>query len=75
MTAPSQQNGESSARIRWIGPALLVAVFPANIHMALNPDAYVESGTSLAFIYGRLPFQFLFMYWAWWATRPDEPSN
>lgn len=53
----------------------LVAVFPANIHMALNPDAYVEAGTSIGFIYGRLPFQFLFMYWAWWATRPDAPSN
>lgn len=52
--------------------ALLVAVYPANIHMALEPEPFVAAGTSLAFIYVRLPFQFLFMYWAWWATRPDD---
>lgn len=51
--------------------ALLVAVYPANINMALHPEPFVEQGISLAFIYGRLPFQFLFMAWAVWATRPD----
>jgi uncharacterized membrane protein len=55
--------------------ALLVAVYPANIHMAVNPDAYVEAGASLVFIYGRLPFQFLFMYWAWWATRSEAEAS
>lgn len=52
--------------------ALLIAVYPANINMALHPEPFVEQGISLAFIYGRLPFQFLFMGWAIWATRPDR---
>jgi len=51
--------------------ALLIAVFPANIHMAMNPEAYIADGTPLWGLYVRLPFQFLFMCWAWWATRPD----
>ena len=55
--------------------ALLIAVFPANIHMAVNPEPYVEAGTALGFLYGRLPIQFLFMYWAWWATRPDAQAS
>ncbi len=54
--------------------ALLVAVFPANIHMAINPEPFVEAGVSLGFIYARLPFQFIFMYWAWWATRPEAEA-
>ena len=55
--------------------AMLIGVYPANIQMAVNPEAYVEAGTSMGFIYGRLPFQFLFMYWAWWATRPEPESD
>jgi uncharacterized membrane protein len=49
--------------------ALLIAVFPANLHMALNPDAYVAQGIPYWSLYVRLPFQLLFMAWAWWATR------
>ena len=48
--------------------ALLVAVYPANIHMALHPEQFPD--TSSTFLYARLPFQFLFAAWAWWATRP-----
>lgn len=58
----------------WGLVALLVAVYPANINMALHPEPFVEDGVSLGFIYARLPFQFLFMYWAIWATRP-EPAR
>jgi uncharacterized membrane protein len=54
--------------------ALLVAVFPANIHMAMNPESYIEAGTTIEFLYWRLPLQFLLMYWAWWATRPNLES-
>lgn len=50
---------------------LLVAVFPANLHMALNPDLFPT--LSPAAIYARLPFQALFVAWAYWATRPDRP--
>jgi len=49
--------------------ALLVAVFPANLHMALNPDLFPT--TSAMALYGRLPFQALFILWAYWATRPE----
>ena len=62
---------------RWAGyglVALLVAVYPANVNMALHPEPFVADGVSLGFIYARLPFQFLFMYWAVWATRPDSVS-
>ena len=56
----------------WGAIALLIAVFPANIHMAL---ADVPVGdpprSSGALRWVRLPFQFLFIAWAWWHTRPD----
>ena len=51
--------------------ALLLAVFPANIHMAVNPDEYVAGGMTLGALYARLPLQFVLMGWAWWATQPE----
>lgn len=48
---------------------LLVAIFPANLHMALNPDLFPDM--SPAALYARLPFQALFIAWAYWATRAD----
>ena len=50
--------------------ALLVAVFPANIHMALNPQVFIDAGTPLWGLYVRLPIQFLLMAWVFWVTRP-----
>ena|SRR5688572_22235491 len=51
--------------------AVLVAIFPANVHMALNPERYPnlpELG-----LYARLPLQALFIYWAYVvATRSNE---
>jgi uncharacterized membrane protein len=51
--------------------ALLVAVYPANLYMALSPERFVAQGTPLWALYARLPLQFVFLAWAWWATRPD----
>lgn len=51
--------------------ATLVAVFPANLHMALNPDRFPVPGGRLA-LWARLPFQALFIAWAAAAGRPDE---
>ena len=49
--------------------ATLVAVFPANVHMALNPKDYKEvPGWAL---WLRLPFQGVFAAAVWHATRPD----
>ena len=47
--------------------ALLVAVFPANLNMALNPELYPSFSPALLWL--RLPFQPLFIAWAWWHTR------
>lgn len=49
--------------------ALLVAVFPANVHMALHPEAFPE--LPAWGLYARLPFQLLFIAWVWWVTKPD----
>ncbi len=48
---------------------LLLAVFPANLHMALNPESFPDM--SRFALYARLPVQALFIVWAYWATRPD----
>jgi len=52
--------------------ALLLAVFPANLHMALNPEPFVAGGFPRWALYARLPLQLVFILWAYWATRPDE---
>ncbi len=48
--------------------ALLIAVYPANIYMALTPEAF--PGIPLFALYFRLALQFLFFYWAYSITRP-----
>lgn len=48
--------------------ALLVAVYPANIYMALNPASFPD--IPVALLYVRLALQFLFFYWAYIVTRP-----
>lgn len=52
---------------------LLIAVFPANIHIALY-DVPLGSATEGAGIWNwvRLPFQFVFLVWAWWYTGDAE---
>jgi uncharacterized membrane protein len=57
---------------RWWLLALLVAVFPANVHMAVNPEQV--RGLDLDRIprwalWARLPLQPLAMLWVWRATR------
>ncbi|MSO49355.1 MAG: DoxX family protein [Acidobacteria bacterium] len=49
--------------------ALLVAVFPANVQMALHPDFYPSLSTTVLWL--RLPLQAVFIAWAWWYTRPE----
>jgi len=51
--------------------ALLIAVYPANIYMAMNPEIFVAKGFSEGSLYARLPFQFLFIAWVWWVGKPD----
>ena len=47
--------------------ALLIAVYPANIYMALTPEAFPD--IPLSALYFRLVLQFLFFYWAYSVTR------
>jgi uncharacterized membrane protein len=54
----------------WWSVATLVAVFPANLHMALNPARYRLPGGRIA-LYLRLPVQLLFIAWALAAGRAD----
>jgi uncharacterized membrane protein len=51
--------------------ALLVAVFPANVYMALHPEVGAERFPNLphAVWWWRLPFQIVFIAWAYWFTR------
>jgi uncharacterized membrane protein len=50
--------------------ATLIAVFPANLHMALEPERFEKGipGGRTA-LYARLPVQALFIAWAWAAGR------
>jgi uncharacterized membrane protein len=58
----------------WGLVALLVAVYPANVHMATNPGPFVAQGTPLWALYLRLPLQFVFVALVWWATKPETPD-
>ena len=49
---------------------LLIAIFPANLHMAVNPHLYPEVSPVALWI--RLPIQGLLIAWAFWYTR--EPA-
>jgi uncharacterized membrane protein len=56
--------------------ALLIAVFPANVHVALNnvPMLGAQEGLGI-WNWVRLPFQALFIAWAWWYTRPQASRD
>jgi uncharacterized membrane protein len=51
----------------WGIVALLIAVFPANVYMAMNADLFPEYNRNL--LYLRLPLQFVFIAWAFYYTR------
>jgi uncharacterized membrane protein len=57
---------------RWWLLALLVLVFPANVHMAVNPEQVQGldlKRTPRWALWARLPLQPLAMLWVWRATR------
>ena len=63
---------------RWAGiglVALLAAVFPANLHMALHPEQFPTLAPLLLCL--RLPLQPLLMAWVWWAAvaRSGGPAG
>ena len=50
--------------------ALIVAVYPANINMALHPEQYPELPKLL--LYARLPLQFFLAWFVWWSIKPER---
>jgi uncharacterized membrane protein len=48
--------------------ALYLAVFPANLNMAINGVPFGDAPASPWALWGRLPFQALFIAWAWWVA-------
>ena len=52
----------------WGIVALCIAVFPANLHMALHPELFSQFSPVALVL--RLPLQVVLMAWAWWYTCP-----
>jgi uncharacterized membrane protein len=54
----------------WWLIATLLAVFPANVHMALHSDRYPKVPGGAVSLWARLPFQAVFLAWVRHAMRP-----
>jgi uncharacterized membrane protein len=59
----------------WWLIATLIAVFPANVHMALNPDDFPEIPGGSASLWARLPFQAVFVAWVRGAMRDARATS
>ncbi|MDP2344032.1 MAG: DoxX family protein [Deltaproteobacteria bacterium] len=55
--------------------AFYVAVFPANLNMALHPTETGAADMPALGLWLRLPFQGVLIALAWWVSRPDVPSK
>ena len=53
--------------------ALLIAVFPANVHMALHPDLFPEFNPTMLWL--RLPLQFVLIAWVYWSHQQDDAKS
>ena len=51
--------------------ALLVAIFPANVHAAIYGFRSLSSGI----LWARLPFQFVFIAWVYWCCLSAKVSH
>ncbi len=58
---------------RWWLLGVLAAVFPANVHMALNPERHRKIPEPA--LWARLPLQFLAAWWVWKATAPRPEAS
>ena len=59
----------------WGVLALLVAVYPANIYMAVEGVGFAGIEPNPVALWGRLPLQFVFMAVTWWVSRPDPSAD
>ena len=60
----------TTAMAAWGLIALLVAVFPANVQMALHPETFPEFQPTALWL--RLPLQAVMIAWAFWYTRRNR---
>jgi uncharacterized membrane protein len=56
----------------WGIVALLLAVFPANVHMAFNQELYPDYSATALWL--RLPLQLVLIAWACWYTSRPRPT-
>ncbi len=57
---------------RWGLLALLAAVYPANVHMAVNQDQVPGiKDVPNWLLWARLPIQAVFAWWVWKGTEPE----
>ena len=54
----------------WLCILTFIGVFPANLYMAQNPELFPKISETVLYI--RLPFQALFIYWAYIFTKKKE---
>lgn len=66
LVAPRGQPHEVAA---WAAVATLVAIFPANVFMAVNAGSRTKIGVSRGAALARLPLQGTLLVWAHWYTR------
>jgi uncharacterized membrane protein len=59
----------------WGLVALFIAVFPANLNMAINHIQIEGIPNTWWFQAIRLPFQLVLIAWAYWYTRPELPQT
>ena len=63
-------NERYSRLAAWGLIALLIAVFPANVHMALHPEQYEWASPLILWL--RLPLQGFLILWAYWYTEGSK---
>ena len=61
-----------SVAAAWGLIALFIAVFPANIYQAIHSIPIENIPHHPLLYWFRLPFQAVFIAWAWWYTRKPE---
>ena len=55
--------------------ALFVAIFPANINMAVHHLSLGGRELPTWALWARLPLQIVLVVWAYWCSQPAKPSN
>jgi len=61
-----------SSAAAWGLIALFIAVFPANINMAIHNIPFEGIPQNQFLYWARLPFQAVLIAWAWWFTKSDD---